>query len=145
MSPSKVSNIDFTTFYNIIDGEQRSSKTTHNGINPATQEKLWDVPVGSQQDVDDAVKVATKAFKSWSAVPIEKRHEMMKKFIELFSNYEQQFTDLMCKETGKPVSKAIVPKHDEQSLMPWHSAHVCKDGSPKRQQMACPPRHLDPS
>jgi hypothetical protein len=43
MSPSKVPAIDFTKFYNIVDGKQRSADSFHNGVNPATKEKLWDV------------------------------------------------------------------------------------------------------
>jgi acyl-CoA reductase-like NAD-dependent aldehyde dehydrogenase len=36
---------------------------------PATGEKLWDVPIANQQDVDDAVVSAQKAFEKWSQVP----------------------------------------------------------------------------
>jgi acyl-CoA reductase-like NAD-dependent aldehyde dehydrogenase len=102
MSPSKSVDIDFTTFYNVVDGKNISSKNVHNGINPATQEKLWDVPIATQQDVDDAVESALKAFKTWSQTPIEKRKETMNKFIDLYSGYQEEFTTLMCKETGKP-------------------------------------------
>jgi acyl-CoA reductase-like NAD-dependent aldehyde dehydrogenase len=102
MSPSKTVNIDFTTFHNIVDGKQRNSKTVHNGIDPVTGSKLWDVPIATQQDVDDAVESATKAFKTWSQTPIEKRKELMLKFSDLYETYEKDFTDLMCKETGKP-------------------------------------------
>ena len=102
MSPSKVSNIDFTTFYNIVDGKQRGAKSVHNGINPATQEKLWDVPIATQQDVDDAVEAGLRGFKVWSQTPIEKRKEAMLKFVDLYESYEKDFTDLMCKECGKP-------------------------------------------
>lgn len=42
MSPSKVSNIEWDKFYNIVDGKHRLAKSNHQGINPATGEKLWD-------------------------------------------------------------------------------------------------------
>lgn len=102
MSPSKSVNIDFTTFYNVVDGKNVSSKNVHQGINPATQEKLWDVPIANQQDVDDAVEAGLKAFKSWSQTSVEKRKERMLAFVELYSGYQEEFTKLMCKETGKP-------------------------------------------
>jgi acyl-CoA reductase-like NAD-dependent aldehyde dehydrogenase len=102
MSPSKAINIDFNTFYNVVDGKHVGSKNIHNGINPATQEKLWDVPIAGQQDVDDAVEAGLKAFKTWSQTPIEKRKELMLKFVDLYSGYQEEFTTLMCKETGKP-------------------------------------------
>lgn len=74
MSPSKV--LSFDTFHNIIDGKQRGSDSTHNGIDPTTGEKLWDVPIASQKDVNDAVAAATRAFPSWSKTPFEERKKM---------------------------------------------------------------------
>ena len=73
MSPGKVSTLDFETFYNIVDGKQRSSDKIHHGINPATGQELWDVPIASEQDLNDAVAAAKKAFPAWRDTPIEKR------------------------------------------------------------------------
>ena len=104
MSPSKVSNISFDTFSNIVDGKPRGAKQSHQGINPVTGEKLWDVPIAVQQDVDDAVASAEKAFKTWSREPMEKRKDLLQKFCDLYMQYNDEFTTLLCKETGKPVS-----------------------------------------
>jgi acyl-CoA reductase-like NAD-dependent aldehyde dehydrogenase len=103
MSPSKVSNLDFKTFHNIVDGKKRTGKNVHHGINPATGEELWDCPIGSQQDIDDAVTAAKNAFPAWAATPVEKRKEMLGKFSELFAVHSEEFTTLLCRETGKPV------------------------------------------
>jgi acyl-CoA reductase-like NAD-dependent aldehyde dehydrogenase len=102
MAPSKVTEIDFTTFYNIVDGKQRSGKNVTQGVNPATKEKLWDLPIATEQDVNDAVDAAKKAFKKFSQTPVEERKKLLNKFIDVYMAYEQEFTDLMCKETGKP-------------------------------------------
>ena len=75
MSPSKVSTIKWDEFSNIVDGKPRGGKGKHQGTNPATGEKLWDVPIGTQQDVDDAVVSAQKAQEKWQDVPFEKRQE----------------------------------------------------------------------
>lgn len=106
MSPSKV--ISWDTFHNIIDGKQRGSDNIHNGIDPTTGEKLWDVPIANQKDVDDAVVAATRAFAKWSQVPFDERKAMLVKFADLCNDYAKEFTDLLCKETGKPVSRAII-------------------------------------
>lgn len=103
MSPSKTSDIVFDAFYNIVDGQKRTSKNVHHGVNPTTGEENWDCPIASRQDLDDAVEAANKAFTSWSQTTIEKRKELIKKFMELYGAYEQEFTDLLIKETGKPV------------------------------------------
>ena len=79
MSPSKVSEIKWDEFSNWIDGKARGGKEKHHGVNPATGEQLWAVPVGTQQDVDDAVVSAQKAQEKWRDVPIEKRKELLNK------------------------------------------------------------------
>ncbi|KAF2470967.1 aldehyde dehydrogenase [Lindgomyces ingoldianus] len=102
MSPSKVSTLDFETFYNVVDGKQRGSKNIHHGVNPATGKELWDVPIGSEQDLNDAVAAGKKAFPAWRDTPIAKRKEMLMKFAELFGQHTEEFTTLLCKESGKP-------------------------------------------
>lgn len=69
---------------------------------PATREKLWEVPIGSQQDVDEAVVSAQKAFESWSEVPFEKRKEMLAKYKDHYMQHSDDMTTLLCQETGKP-------------------------------------------
>lgn len=125
MSPSKV--IAWDTFHNIVDGKQRGSDNIHNGIDPTTGEKLWDVPIANQKDVDDAVAAATRAFAKWSQVPFEERKAKLVKFGELCNDYKSEFTDLLCKETGKPVSW-LASKHDHLTLI-LRLAHVCCAGS----------------
>lgn len=107
MSPGKVSNIDFEKFYNIIDGKQRGSDNIHHGINPATGQELWDVPIGSEQDLNDAVEAGKKAFPAWRDTPVEKRKEIIGKFIEIWQQHIDEMTTLLCKETGKPVCKHV--------------------------------------
>lgn len=102
MSPSKISGLNFEEFHNIIDGKQRGSKEIHNGVSPTSGENLWDVPIASEQDLNDAVAAAKKAFPAWRDTPIEKRKELLGRFAELFAQHEAEFTTLLCKETGKP-------------------------------------------
>ncbi|KAF2868812.1 aldehyde dehydrogenase-like protein [Massariosphaeria phaeospora] len=75
MSPSKVSILNFDNFYNIVDGKRQGSKTFHHGVDPATGQKLWDVPIANEQDLDSAVTAAKEAFPAWSDTPIEKRKD----------------------------------------------------------------------
>ena len=82
MAPSKLTTVSFTTFSNIIDGEPRSSKTKYHGIDPCTKQPLWDVPVATPQDVDDAVIAATKAFAEWKKTTWEYRSERFIRYKE---------------------------------------------------------------
>ena len=98
--------IDFSSFHNIINGELRIADQTHNGINPATREKLWNVPCATETDVDDAVKCARKAFPSWSQTSWDERCNVVRRYAEAYLNVEEEMTELLMKETGKPVSAA---------------------------------------
>lgn len=103
MSPSKTSAIAWDSFSNFVDGKPRGAKSQHHGINPATSEQLWPVPIATQQDVDDAVESAEKAFQKYRYTSLEQRKELLQKFCDAYKAHTEEMTDLMCKETGKPV------------------------------------------
>ncbi|KAI9757530.1 MAG: hypothetical protein M4579_003443 [Chaenotheca gracillima] len=102
MSPSKVSTVDFATFHNTVNGEHRGGKTVYQGINPATREQLWDTPVATKQDLDDAVSAAQQAFPAWSATSLEERREKVKGFADALRSYADELAELLMKEAGKP-------------------------------------------
>lgn len=120
MSPSKVSTIAWDEFHNIVDGKSRGGKEKHYGVNPATTEQLWPVPIGNQQDVDDAVASADKAFETWSETPFEKRKELLRKFKELYLSYADEMTDLLCAETGKPRQFAVFEVKGSAGIFDHH-------------------------
>jgi acyl-CoA reductase-like NAD-dependent aldehyde dehydrogenase len=76
-------------------------------INPATGQELWDVPIASDKDLNDAVAAAKKAFPAWRDTPIEKRKEALQKIADLFQQHNEEFTSLLCQESGKPVRATI--------------------------------------
>ncbi|KAF9691952.1 hypothetical protein EKO04_010004 [Ascochyta lentis] len=108
MSPGKVSTLDFEKFYNIVNGEKRGSEQIHHGINPATGQELWDVPIASDKDLNDAVAAAKKAFPAWRDTPVEKRKELLGQLIGLYEQHTDEFTSLLCKESGKPRKFAAI-------------------------------------
>ncbi|KAF1944649.1 betaine aldehyde dehydrogenase 1 [Clathrospora elynae] len=122
MSPGKVSNLNFEKFYNIIDGKQRGSDKIHHGINPASGQELWDVPIASEQDLNDAVAAAKKAFPAWRDTPIEKRKELLGSLAESFQSYSDEFISLFCKETGKPKKFAAMEVDGIPGLIGFHRA-----------------------
>jgi acyl-CoA reductase-like NAD-dependent aldehyde dehydrogenase len=99
-----MSSIKWDSFTNTVDGKQVGSDKEHHGINPATGEELWAVPIASQKDVDTAVESALKAFETVRGVPIEKRKELLQKYCDVWTANAEEMINLLCKETGKPVS-----------------------------------------
>lgn len=112
MSPSKVSTINWTSFNNVVDGQLRSSKTKHQGTDPVTGDLLWEVPIGTQQDVDDAVVSAQKAFESWSLTSLADRKAALQRYRDHYMVHIEEMTVLLCKETGKPVGPCWVCRED---------------------------------
>ncbi|TVY84825.1 putative aldehyde dehydrogenase FUS7 [Lachnellula suecica] len=100
--------IDFTTFNNIIAGQPRSSSQLHQGINPSTGKPLWDVPIATQHDLDDAVKSAQGGFKVWSKTPWEERGKIMLKIGEEVKKYSAEMAKLVMLEGGKPMQFATM-------------------------------------
>jgi len=120
--------IQWDSFTNTVAGKQVDSENKHHGIDPTTGEELWAVPIASQKDVDTAVESATKAFETFRFVPIEKRKELLQKYCDVWTENAEQMINLLCKETGKPVSQCcrsvvldtLLTRNSANSL-PWKS------------------------
>lgn len=108
MAPS----LDFTKFTNTINGKQTTTDKVRQGINPATLEPLYDVPVATPKDVDDAVEAAQEAFKSWKKTTWEERKKAVAAFADAFMAHKDEFAKLLTKEQGKPVCQSpLLPEH----------------------------------
>lgn len=95
--------IDNQTFYNIINGEKRSSATSHKVTDPRTEEPLWDVPVATPADLEEAIVAANKAFKTWGKTTIPERQAVLAKMSEVIEKNAPELSELARKETGKSV------------------------------------------
>lgn len=88
-------------FFNVIDGQRRSSDNNRQCIDPRTEEPLWDAPLAATKDLDEAVEAAQKALKTWSKTSIEERSEYLRKIVEVFTANRQELMEIVMKETGK--------------------------------------------
>ena len=75
-------------------------------VNPATQELIDTVPNVTEQDVDEAVKVAMIEQKKWEKVSIYDRAEILYKFVNLVEENKERLAKLLSNETGKPIREA---------------------------------------
>jgi delta 1-pyrroline-5-carboxylate dehydrogenase len=98
----------FSDFKNTINGKLTSTKETRHGINPATGKPNPEVPVSTQQDVDDAVAAGKAAFKKWSKVPYEERKKAVLAFADAIEKHQDDFGKLLTQEQGKPVCIVIL-------------------------------------
>ncbi|GFN20392.1 hypothetical protein AtubIFM54640_005419 [Aspergillus tubingensis] len=98
----------FSTFANIIDGKTRDSSRVHQGINPSNCQKLWDVPIASKNDLQDAITSAQKAFTSWSAVSGSDRQAAIAQLRDSLLSSKEDMAELLMKEAGKPRMQATL-------------------------------------
>lgn len=69
-------------------------------LNPATEEVIAKVPVGTTDDVDKAVAAAKAAFPAWNATPIEDRIDFMEKFYTAIEARKDEIADTIVAELG---------------------------------------------
>ena len=70
-------------------------------FNPATGDQESEVRLANKTDLDHAVKVAQKAFETWSSKPALQRARVMFKFKELIEKNADELTKLIVSEHGK--------------------------------------------
>ena len=98
--------ISFSNFDNTIGGDARISAVMSHGINPSTGLPLWKVPVATEEDLNEAVTAAQKAFPEWSRRPWKERQYLLAKLKDTLLEYSEEMVELIMQETGKPVSVA---------------------------------------
>lgn len=96
------------TMKNLIGYEwkEASSGAKIEVVNPATQELIETVPNVTEEDVNEAVKVAIQEQKKWEKVSIYERAEILYKFVDLVEENKERLAILLSNETGKPIKEA---------------------------------------
>ena len=75
-------------------------------INPATEEVLSEIVEASEKDVDEAVKAARKAFKSWSKLPGTERGKYLYRLARIIQERSRELAVLESMNNGKPIRES---------------------------------------
>ena len=97
-----------TTVKNLIGYEwkEASNGATIEVVNPATQELIDTVPNVTEQNVEEAAKIAEIEQKKWAKTSIYERAEKLYKFVDLVEENKERLATLLSNETGKPIKEA---------------------------------------
>ena len=103
---------DHREFY--IDGKWVSplKRSDFAVVNPATEEPVASISLGSAADVDTAVSAAKKAFAAWSETSRDERLALLRRIIEIYQAKNEDMAAIISREMGAPISlarKAQVP------------------------------------
>ncbi|PZQ99990.1 MAG: aldehyde dehydrogenase family protein [Cereibacter sphaeroides] len=72
--------------------------------NPANEEIVGEVALGTAADVDRAVAAARAAFLGFTVTPIKDRIALLKRVLEVYNAREDDFVEAMSTEMGAPLS-----------------------------------------
>lgn len=75
-------------------------------LNPATEEVVATISMGSSADVDKAVAAAKRAFESYSETTVEQRLGLLRRIIEVYQSKNKDMADAISLEMGAPLSFA---------------------------------------
>jgi aldehyde dehydrogenase (NAD+) len=91
-----------------IDGKwvAPAKPRTHDVINPANEEPVGRISLGSAADVDKAVAAAKKAFETWSQSSIDERRALLDKIIAVYQRRLPEMAETISMEMGAPLPMA---------------------------------------
>ena len=75
-------------------------------VNPATEEAMYEIALGSKADVDKAVAAAKRAFETFSQTSREERVALLTKIIEIYKGRMKEIGAAVSDEMGAPLPMA---------------------------------------
>ncbi len=98
--------VDRLKFY--IDGAWAApaSAKTMPVVNPATEEAMYEIALGSAADVDKAVAAARRAFENYSMTTPEERAALLERVIEVYKGRMKEIAAAISDEMGAPLPLA---------------------------------------
>jgi len=97
---------DCRQFY--INGEWVHATDAHDSpvINPATEETVAVISLGTRRDVDKAVAAANRAFESYSQTTVRQRVELLRRVIDVYESKAKLMAQTISEEMGAPITLA---------------------------------------
>jgi len=88
-----------------IDGKWVDPKKSHDHpvLNPATEEPIGTITLGTEADVDAAAKAARKAFASYSETSRDERLALLGKVMEHYQKHYDEMAEVISREMGAPL------------------------------------------
>ena len=121
---------------NYINGTFKSSVSSEftEVINPYSEEILARTPHSKKEEVDEAIKLANKAFEGWSKTPVIDRVQPLFKLKALLEENAKEICEILTREHGKTykeflkdrflTNRAYLLKEVESIPLPWKALPV---------------------
>ncbi len=88
-----------------IDGKWVAPTRVHDFpvLNPATEERIAVISLGTADDVEKAVAAARRAFESYSETSREERLALLQRIIEVYQSKYEEMAETISQEMGAPL------------------------------------------
>ncbi len=106
MEKQTISFLKSKTLPFFIDGKEIITNNLRAVVNPASCEDITQISLSTTDHVDDAIKAAQKAFKSWGNLPALRRNAYIHRLAELMERDKQILAELETIDVGKLLSAA---------------------------------------
>ena len=97
---------NFAAWTMTIDGRPAHAEALSEVVNPSTGEGFAASPLCSTAQVDEAVAAAGRAFRSWSATPLDERRRLLAAYGARIRAESDELANLLTREQGKPLAKS---------------------------------------
>jgi acyl-CoA reductase-like NAD-dependent aldehyde dehydrogenase len=88
----------------IIDGKRVPTKQCFEVLNPASEKVAGLAPLGTKENLEDAIRAAKVAFESWKNETERKRQTACRKIAEKIEAHAEELAQLLTAEQGKPLN-----------------------------------------
>ncbi|KAG8684988.1 hypothetical protein FRC08_013352 [Ceratobasidium sp. 394] len=95
-----------TEYTHVINGKAATSSKKIEVINPATQQKIAEVPVATKEQLDEAVAAARAAYPAWSAKSLDERAEILNQIAGVIEKNIEEYKKILTAEQGKTLGNA---------------------------------------
>ena len=110
------------TYPMIIGSEERTSDETFEDRSPIDRELvIARFPLGTREDVRDAIDAARAAYPAWSATPWRERLAILRRAAEIISERQFDYAALMSLEVGKNRLEALGDVEETADLLRYYS------------------------
>ncbi|MEO7754870.1 MAG: aldehyde dehydrogenase family protein [Terracoccus sp.] len=96
--------------------------TTHEVINPATEQVVATVPLASLEEADAVIERATKAGPAWAAVAPADRGRLLRRFADLVGDHEEELAQLEVANAGHTIGNARWEAGNVRDVLTYYSA-----------------------
>lgn len=106
-----------------IHGKWRPSEhgATIPVVNPATNEVIAEVPVATRGDLDEALKAADGAFRTWRKVSAYDRAKVLKAAAQLMRERAERIGVITTIEQGKPLAESTAEAFACADIFDWYA------------------------